>query len=114
MNRITIAFLLALTALLTGCATPDVKYAELQPATTATVVGDAVTVHLGSDIVASACWTKPKARVEGSTVYLVGYRTLRQRSREFVVRLPASAASQPVSCVWLDPDGSRVAIPVAK
>ena len=40
--------------LLAGCAAPDVKYSDLQPATTATVAGDAVTVHLGSDLTASA------------------------------------------------------------
>jgi hypothetical protein len=114
MNRIAAFFLLALTVLLAGCTTPDVKYSDLQPATTATVVGDTVTVHLGSDLKASACWTRPKARVEGRTVYVVGYRTMREQSRDFAVRLPASSGSQPVSVVWVDSDGSRVAVPITK
>ncbi len=114
MNRIAGVLLLGLTVVLAGCATPDVKYSELQPPTTATVAGDTVTVHLGSDMIASACWTKPKAKVEGSTVYIVGYRALGERSREFVLRLPPSAGSQPVSVVWVNPDGSRVPVPLRK
>jgi hypothetical protein len=112
--RRTAAILLLLAGSLAGCAKPDVKCADLQPATTATVAGNAVTVHLGSDLTASTCWTRPKARVEARTVYVVGYRTLREQSREFVVRLPASADSQPVSVVWVDPDGSRIAVPIKK
>jgi len=114
MRRATATFLLFLSLLLAGCATPDVKYADLQPATTATVAGDTVTVHLGSDLKASACWTRPKARVEGRTVYLVGYRTIREKNRQFVVQLPKSTNSQPVSVIWVDPDGSRVAVPVSQ
>ena len=114
MRRTAPAFLLLLTLLLGGCAAPDVKYANLQPATTATVVGDTVTVHLGSDLKASACWTRPKARVEGRTVYIVGYRTMREQSREFAIRLPPATNAQPVSVVWVDPDGSRVTVPITK
>ena len=65
MNRIATILVLGLTIFLKGCAKPDVKYSDLSPATTATVSGDNVTIHLGSDLTASACWTRPKARVEG-------------------------------------------------
>jgi hypothetical protein len=112
MNRIAASFLVAITVLLAGCATPDVKYSDLQPPTTATLAGDTVTVHLGSDLMNSACWTKPKVRVEGNAVYIAGYRTLRERSREFVVRLPASTNFRPVSVCWINPDGTRVAVPI--
>ena len=108
------SFLFLLAVLFAGCAAPDVRYADLEPATTATVAGDTVTVHLGSDLKASACWTRPKARVEGRTVYLVGYRTMREQSRTFVVWLPASTSSQSVSVIWLDPDGSKVTVPITK
>ncbi len=114
MNRFATILLLSLSLFAAGCSKPDVKYSDLSPATTATVSGDTVTIHLGSDLTASACWTKPKARVEGQTVYVVGYRTLSEQSREFVVRLPASANSQSVAVVWVDPDGSRVPIPTKK
>lgn len=114
MNRFATILLLSLSLFVVGCSKPDVKYSDLSPATTATVSGDTVTIHLGSDLTASACWTKPKARVEGQTVYVVGYRTLSEQSREFVVRLPASASSQSVTVVWVDPDGSRVSIPIKK
>jgi hypothetical protein len=114
MNRIVASLLVAMTVLLAGCATPDVKYSDLQPPTTASVAGDTVTVHLGSDLTALACWTKPKTRVEGSTVYVAGYRTMLEQSRDFVVRLPASTNSQPVSVFWVNPDGSRVAVPIRK
>jgi hypothetical protein len=115
MNRIATVFLLTLTGLfLAGCATPDVKYSDLQPATTATIASNTVSIHLGSDLMDSACWTRPKARVEAGTVYVVGYRTLRERSREFVVRLPTSPNTQAVSVVWVNPDGSRVTVPTTK
>ena len=112
VNRIAVLCVLAMSLLLLGCADPDVRYSDLKPATTATVAGETVTVHLGSDLTASACWTSPKARVEGGTVYIVGYRTLREQKREFAVRLSATARSQPVSVIWVDPDGSKVAIPI--
>jgi hypothetical protein len=112
MKNIITFLLLSFSLFLTGCASPDVKYSDLRPMTTATVSGDTVTIHLGSDLMNSACWTIPKARVEGQTVYVVGYRTFREQSREFVVRLPA--VSQSVTVVWIDPDGSQVTVPIAK
>ena len=112
MKQLTAILLLCGCAFLAGCSKPDVKYSDLRPATTATVSSDVVTVHLGSDLTASACWTSPQARVDGRTVYVAGYRTLREQSREFVVRLPPG--SQPVTVVWIDPDGSQVAVPITK
>ena len=114
MNRFVAILLLAVGVLLTGCATPNVKYSDLRPPTTATVSGDTVTVHLGGDLTASACWTRPKARVEGQTVCIVGYRTLREQSRDFIVHLPASVSAQSVVVVWVDPDGSHVPVPITK
>lgn len=114
MSRTAAILLSLLTVFLAGCAKPDVKYSDLRPATTATVASNTVTIHLGSDLIASACWTSPKARVEGRTVYIVGYRTMREQSRTFVVRLPASVGAEPLSVVWVEPDGSRVTVPVTK
>ena len=114
MSRFTTIFILTVGVLLTGCATPAVKYSDLRPPTTATVSGDTVTVHVGSDLMNSACFTKPKARVEGQTVLIVGYRTLREQSRDFLIRLPASVSSQSVAVVWVDPDGSRASVPITK
>jgi hypothetical protein len=114
MNRFAAILLLTACVFLTACSKPDVKYSDLSPATTATISGDTVTIHLGSDLTASACWTRPKARVDGRTVYIVGYRTMREQSREFVVQIPAAAGSQPVTVVWVDPDGSTVPVPITK
>jgi hypothetical protein len=114
MKRFAPFFLLAVGVLLTGCATPNVKYSDLRPPTTATVSGDTITVHVGSDLMNSECFTRPKARVEGQTVFVVGYRTLREQSRDFLIRLPASMSSQSVAVVWVDPDGSRVPVPITK
>jgi hypothetical protein len=114
MKRFATILLLTASVFLAGCSKPDVKYSDLSPATTATITGDTVTIHLGSDLMASACWTRPKAKVEGRTVYVVGYRTMREQSREFVVRIPAAAGSQPVTVVWIDPDGSHVPVPITK
>lgn len=92
----------------------EVKYSDLSPETTATVSGDAVTVHLGRDLTASACWTMPRANIYGETVYVVGCRTLRQQNREFVVRLPALISSQSVRVVWIDPNGSHNPVRIKK
>ena len=45
MKHFTTNLLLILSIFLAGCAKPDVKYSDLRPATTATVSGDAVTIH---------------------------------------------------------------------
>jgi len=114
MNRFPTIFFLAISVLLTGCATPNVKYSDLRPPTTATVSGDTITVHIGSDLMNSACFTQTKARAEGQTIYIVGYRTLREQSREFVVRLPGSVSSPAATVLWVDPDGSHVSVPIIK
>ena len=112
MNRLASIF--SISVVLTGCATPNVKYSDLRPPTTATASGDTITVHVGSDLMNSACFTRTKARAERQTVYIVGYRTLREQSREFVVRLPASVNAQSVAVLWVDPDGSHVSVPIVK
>lgn len=114
MNRLVTVLLLAVSILLTGCAKPDVKYSNLSPATTATVSRNTVTIHLGSDLTASACWTRARARVSGDTVYVVGYRTMQEQSREFKVRLAPSHGSGSVTVVWIDPDGTRIPVPITK
>ena len=114
MNRFVTLLLLSIVFLIAGCSKPDVRYSDLSPATTATVASENVTIHVGADLTASACWTKLKARVEGQKVYLVGCRTLGEQSRDFVVRLPASVTSRFVTVVWVDPDGRRVPVPIQK
>ena len=49
MRRVHPTALLIVSLLFTGCATPNVKYADLRPPSTATVSGNIVTVHVGSD-----------------------------------------------------------------
>ena len=94
-------------------AAPDVRYADLQPAPTATVKGDTMIIHLGADITASSCWTKLVISVEDRTIYLNGYRTMWEQDRERGFHFRADD-SRPVSVIWLDPDGSRVAIPIGR
>ncbi len=114
MNRLVTTLLLGVGALATGCAMPNVKYSDLSPPTTATVSGDTITVHLGSDLMNSACFTRPKASVKGQTVFIVGYRTLREQSRSFLVRVTTSVISQSVAVVWVDPGGNRFPVPITK
>lgn len=114
MSKFIIAAILTVAVFLPGCAAPTVNYSDLRPATTATVAGDTVTVHLGSDLTNSACWTHPNATIEGNAVYVSGTRSIREQSREFVVRLPRSLRSQPVAVVWIDPDGSPISVPVTR
>ncbi len=114
MSRFVTISILLLTVLLTGCSKPDVKYSDLRPATSATVSNGVVTVHLGSDLTASACWTRVKSRMEGSCIYLVGYRTIREQSREVSIRLLGSTKADSVEVIWVDPDGSRVRVPASR
>jgi hypothetical protein len=46
MKRFTTILLLTASVFLAGCSKPDVKYSDLSPATTATISGDTVTIHL--------------------------------------------------------------------
>ena len=114
MRYLTAILLLSLTLVLTGCHKPEVKFTDMRPNPTATISGDTVTLHLGGDLLTSAYWIHPKAKVQGQTVYVFGYRTLQEQSREYIVHLPASVSSQSVSVVWINPDGSHVAIPITK
>jgi len=114
MNRFAAILFLSLSLFLSGCATPNVKYSDLSPSTTATVAGGTVTIRIGGNLQASACYTRPKARVEGQSIYVVGFLTLREQNPEFVVRLPASVSSQTVTVVWIDPDGSHVPVPIKR
>jgi hypothetical protein len=115
MNRFNVILLLGLILSLTGCSTtPDIKYSDLQPATTATISGSTVIIHLGGDKLASACWTRPKVKVKGQTVYVLGYLSFRAQNKEFIVHLPQLANTQEVSVVWVDPDGSHVTVPIIK
>jgi len=114
MNRFATILAATVGALLSGCVTSDVKYSDLRPPTTASVSDDMLTVHIGSDLMNSACFTRPKARVEGQTVFIVGYRTLRKQARDFAIRLPASVRPESVSVVWVDPNGSHVPVVITK
>jgi hypothetical protein len=69
-------------------------------------------IRFGSDLTALACGTIPKARVDGPTVNVVGYRAFREQSHEFAVRLPAG--SQSVTFMGVDSDGSRDTVPITK
>ena len=114
MDQFAIILVLTFSVLLNGCATPNTKYSELRPPSTAAISGEMITLHVGSDVMNSACFTKLKVRVEGQTVLIVGYRTLREQSREFKIRLPVSVIPQSVLVVWVDPDGSRIQVPITK
>ena len=114
MNRFATILLLSYCVVLTGCHKPEVKFTDMRPTPTATITNGAVTVHLGGDILTSAYWVHPKAKIVGQIVYVFGYRTLSEQSREFVVKLPATTGSQSFDIIWLNPDGSQVPIPIQK
>ena len=114
MKHFTVILLLGLFMVLTGCHSPEVKFSDMRPAPTAAVSSGSVTVHLGGDYFNSATYIHPKSRIDGQTVYIFGYRTLREQSGRFVVRLPASVSSQSVTVIWIDPDGRHVSIPLTK
>ena len=99
---------------LTGCHSPEIKFNDIRPTPTATIASNNVIVHLGGDYLNSALWVHPKFRVKDQTVYVFGYHTLKEMSREYVIKLPASANSKTITVVWLNPDGSHITIPITK
>jgi|SRR3989442_8089045 len=113
-NAILIAMM---SLLLAGCRSPEVAFKDMEPTPTASVSGSTLTVHIGVDtnIPSSVVWVRPKAKVDGQTVLVTGSLSfLREQNRQFVFRLPASVSSQSVGVVWVNPDGSRVPVPVTK
>lgn len=108
MSRFAPLFLLFAGVFLTSCAGPNVHYSDLRPPPTATVSGDLVTIHLGSDLANSACYTRPKTRVERQTVFVSGYRTLQEQKRDILIRLPASISPPSATVVWVEPGGRRI------
>ena len=112
MNGFALILVVTVAILLSGCATPDVKYSDLRPPATASVSGGNLTIHIGSDLVNSASFTRSKTRIEEQKVLIVGYRTLRKQPRDTTIRLPASVRPESVSVFWVDPDGSRVPVPI--
>ena len=114
MKIFAAVLLLALSATLVGCSSSQIAFMDISPTPTATISRDTVTVHIGSDMRDSACFVRPKAKIEGQTICLVGHRTLREQSREFAVKLPASMSPKSVTVVWRNPDESRVSIPITR
>jgi hypothetical protein len=114
MRRFSTILTLVLGLVLTGCHKPEVNFTDMRPTPTATVSGGTVAVHLGGDYLNSATYVHPKARVEGQTVYIFGYRSLKKQDRECIVQLPASVSAQAVAVFWINPDGSRITVPITR
>ena len=102
---------LAICLAFASCNSSRVRYDDLSPATHATITHDTATIHLGSNLTASACWTHAKSRLEGNALAIWGYRTLHQTSQSFVIKLPPAVNPRSVSIIWINPDGDRVTIP---
>ncbi len=99
---------------MSGCGKADVKYAFLRPAPSATLAGGIMTVHVGSDIYNSACWTRLRVKIAGQTVYISGRRVLREQNREVAIKLPPSMDASRVALVWVDPDGRIIPVAVTR
>lgn len=103
---------LAICLAFASCTSSRLKYDVLSPATFATIARDTATIHLGSNLTASACWTHVKSRLDGNTLAIWGYPTLHQTSQSLVIKLPPAVNPRSVSIVWINPDGHRVTIPI--
>jgi hypothetical protein len=115
VNRYKIISLLILTAsLVVGCHKPEVKFTDIRPAPTATITNNTAIIHIGSDYYNSATYISPRTRIEGQTIYVFGYRTLKEQKRDSIVQLPTSVNPQSVTVEWLNPDGSHVPISITK
>ena len=102
---------------LVGCRSPQVAFRDMDPKPTASVSGGTLMVHLGvvTNIPVSEVWIAHKAKIVGQTVSVSSYRSFyHEQSREFSIQLPATVATQTVSVVWIDPDGSKVSVPITK
>jgi hypothetical protein len=101
-----------LSVLLWGCATPNVYYSDLRPPVAATALTDKITVQLGTDVMNSAHYTRAETEIEGRTILISGYKTLREQTREIVIRPSYYRLQGPVAVAWVNPDGGRVPIPL--
>jgi hypothetical protein len=109
--------LVAFGLALVGCRSPEVAFTDMDPRPAASIAGRLLTVRIGVDtnIPSSEVWVRVKAQVKDSTVCLAGYPSYyREESRVYSVPLPVSANSEALAVVWVNPDGSRVAVPVTK
>jgi hypothetical protein len=114
MNRFATILILGLSVALSGCRSPEVRFTDMRPRPTGAVSGDRLTLHLGGDYYDSSTYVCPKFKFEGQTICVSGYRTLRQQKSDFEVQLPAAVNPQAVTVVWIDPDGSRMPVPITK
>jgi hypothetical protein len=106
---------LILTAsLVVGCHKPEVKFTDMRPAPTATITNNTAIIHIGSDYYNSATYISPSAKVKGQTIYVFGYRTLKEQKHDLIVQLPTSTNNQSVTIEWLNPDGSHVPISITR
>ncbi|MDB6117760.1 MAG: hypothetical protein JWO08_1541 [Verrucomicrobiaceae bacterium] len=106
--------LLILASILTlgACTIPQVKYSDMNPYAYATASGAGLTVHLGSEQSRKAGWVVTNTKVEGRVVYLRGYRSYAQESRDVQVALPAGVDARSVSVIWVNPNGKFIPVPV--
>lgn len=106
--------LLILTAILGlgACTIPQVRYSDMNPYAYATASGAGLAVHLGVNQAEKAGWVVTNTKVEGQVVYLRGYRTYTQESRDVQVALPAGVDARSVSVIWVDPNGKFIPVPV--
>jgi hypothetical protein len=112
MKGLPTILLVSLAAAMAGCRGPGVKLTEMDPPPIATVTDHTVTIKFGVDLLFPKTQVHTKARIQGETLYLWGYRTSRVQNSKCAIHLPASVNPQSISVVWIDPDGRQLRTPI--
>ncbi len=113
----TIALTLAVSSIfLAGCHKAGVQFADLRNAPVVTVTNDVVTIHFQGVYLGAETWAAIKSSVENTTLCVSGSKTSSEpdMDHDYTVKLTSAVNPQSLNVVWLNPDGSRVPIPLAK
>ena len=109
---VTMLFLASCSTSLAGGGSSAVGFSDMSPAPRAAVSGNWLTVYLGVDSRNSLAWVHTNVKITGHTVCITGRRTGRIASKQLSVTLPETALTSALEVYWVNPDGSRTAIPV--
>ncbi len=100
--------------LLTGCHKTGVSFTELHSVPTVSIANNLVTIHFKGVYLGSHTWAQMKSHLEGQTLCVSGYKTTSEpeEDHDYDISLPATAGGQPLTVVWVNPDGSRMPLTV--
>lgn len=102
---------------LTGCRGSQVAFHEMSPSPTASLAKGTLTVHLGviTNQPVSEVWIGHRTRITDHALLVSGYQSFNlEQSKDFTVSLPKTMDPGQVPVFWVNPDGGKIRLPIAK